>query len=122
MSLFKFFGEQDNKEHGGQLFWSEALGGLPFRGPHAPSLTRDEIESQVEVHHDYKVESFDLEDEKQRERYISIMTRVANGWYVLYKQIEVSPMKRVLEWTQRYGELAPGASARSANNGYSLSR
>jgi hypothetical protein len=122
VSLFKFFGEQDAKEHGGPLFWSEALGGLPYRGTHAPVLTRDELESQVEVHHDYKVEKFDLEDEEQQKRYINIMTRVVNGWYILHKNLEITPMQRVLEWSQRYGELAPGAAARSASNGYSLSR
>ena len=111
MSLFAHFGEQDSQEHGGRLFWSEALGGLPFRGPHAPTLSREELESQVEIHHDYHVEMFDLENEEQRARYVKIMTRVVNGWYQLHKSLEPTPTKRVLEWSQRYGELAPSARA-----------
>ena len=116
MSLFKFFGEQ-GEGHGGRLFWSVALGGLPFRGPQAPLLTRDEVEQLVEIHHDYHVQEFDLRDEEQRRHYIRVMERVVNGWYVLHKSMEPSPMTRILEWTQRYGELAPGAKAAAAAAG-----
>jgi hypothetical protein len=116
MSLYRFFGEQGG-EHNGRLFWSEALGGLPYRGPMAPNLTRDELETLVEVHHDYHVEEFDLKDQEQKAAYIKVMTRVVNGWYVLHKNLEPTPTTRVLEWSQRYGELSPAVRAALASGG-----
>src|SRR3990172_6415965 len=83
MSLLKHFGEQGN-EHNGRLFWSNALGNVPFRGPHAPTLTQDEIETQVGVNFDFHSEIFDLADPEQHKRFDWIMDRIINRWFCVH--------------------------------------
>jgi len=124
MSLFKHFGEQDNTEHGGRLFWSGALGGLPFRGPYAPTLNQDEVETQVSTSFDFKSDVFDLADEEQRKRYVWVMDRIVNRWFVLHhieRQLIAAEKRAIvyLEWSQRYGELNPAARA-ARSQGYVL--
>lgn len=117
MSLFKHFGEQ-GEEHGGQLFWSSHLP-VPFRGPAAPTLTRDEIETQVEVHWDFYCQEFDLGQEDDREKYRWVMERAVNGWFYVHFVERWRDRARktrliYLEWSQRYGQLSPQAqTARS---------
>jgi hypothetical protein len=124
MSLLKHFGEQSSDDHGGRLFWSQALGGLPFRGPFAPTLSQEEVETQVGVTFDFKSEVFDLSDETQRKRYVAVMDRIVNRWYVLHhieRQMIQAEKKAIvyLEWSQRYGELNPSARA-ARSQGYVL--
>ena len=124
MSLLKHFGEQGSDEHGGRLFWSQALDGLPFRGPFAPTLSQEEVETQVGVTFDFKSDVFDLSDEAQRKRYVGIMDRIVNRWYVLHhieRQLIPAEKKAIvyLEWSQRYGELNPAARA-ARSQGYVL--
>jgi hypothetical protein len=95
---------------------------LPFRGPAAPLLTRDELENMVEIHHDYHCETFDLTDPEQKARYVHVMTRVVNGWYIVHKSTEPTPTTRILEWSQRYGELSPSAKAAIGGRSYDVPR
>lgn len=124
MSLLKHFGEQNSEEHGGRLFWSQSLGGIPFRGPYAPTLSQDEVETQVEMAFDFKSDVFDLSDVEQKKRYIGVMDRIVNRWYVLHhieRQLIPAEKKAIvyLEWSQRYGELNPAARA-ARSQGYVL--
>jgi hypothetical protein len=121
MSLLKHFGEQGD-EHQGRLFWSDALGGLPFRGPFAPTLSQDEIETQVGVTFDFHAETFDLADEQQKQKYIWVMDRIVNRWFCLHHIerrliAEKNTTIVYLEWSQRYGELSPATRA-SRSQGY----
>jgi hypothetical protein len=124
-SLFKHFGEQGN-EHGGRLFWSGSLGNVPFRGAHAPTLTEDELQTQVGLSYDFNCDIFDLSDKDQRARYRWVMDRIVNRWFVLHKveRALVAAEKTVivyLEWSQRYGELSPSARA-ARSQGYVYSQ
>lgn len=116
MSLFKHFGEQGEEIHGGRLFWSEALGGLPFRGPFAPLLTREELERDVEIHWDFKHGMFDLSNKEEAEQYRVIMDHAVNKWYYIHcvERHWIEAEKKYIiyvEWSQRYGELSPTAKA-----------
>ena len=124
MSLWKHFGEQGNDQHGGQLFWSEALQGIPFRGNYAPLLTRDELERDVHIQSDFRFKHFKLWENEDAEYYQWVMDRAVNGWFVVYKRewhwVEQHQSHVVyVEWSQRYGELSPvaKASARSRAHG-----
>jgi hypothetical protein len=122
MSLFKHFGEQGD-EHGGRLYWSEALGGLPYRGPFAPTLTRDELERDVEVTWDFRNELFDLSVPEQAEKYRYVMDRSANKWFYIHvveRHWIESEKKYIIyvEWSQRYGELSPTAKAATRSRTY----
>lgn len=124
MSLLKHFGEQGNNEHGGRLFWSQAFNGLPFRGSYAPTLSQEEVETQVGTTFDFKSDVFDLTDKEQKQRYLWVMDRIVNQWFILH-HIErrlIPDEKRAivfLEWSQRYGELNPSARA-ARSQGYVL--
>jgi len=124
MSLLKHFGEQDPQDHGGRLFWSQALGGVPFRGPFAPTLSQEEVETQVGMTFDFKQEVFDLNDPDQKKRYAWVMDRIVNKWFVLHHiERALVPAEKTaivyLEWSQRYGELNPAARA-ARSQGYVL--
>jgi hypothetical protein len=106
MSLQQYFGEQGD-EHKGRLFWSNAIDGIPFRGTSVPLATQEELDTGVDTAADFHVEEFDLTKLEQREKYVWVMNRVANGWFTLYRELCPTPMTRVLEWLQRYHELSP---------------
>lgn len=113
MSIVKYVGEQSPASHGSPLFWP-GVGGFPFRGPTAPSLKESELDD-VQVVQDFHTGEFDLGDADAKSRYEQVMDRVVNGWYVCwYREVYRDPQtgKRVayVEWTQRYGQYAPGSS------------
>ena len=123
MSLFKHFGEQGD-EHRGNLFWSNALNGIPFRGPYAPTLNQEEIETQVNVTFDFKSDFFDMTKEVQLKKYQWVMDRIVNRWFMLHHvERHFLPAEKTvivyLEWSQRYGELNPAARA-ARSQGYAL--
>lgn len=104
--------------------WSEALNGLPFRGAHAPTLTREELERDVTVAWDFKFDSFDLTDPGDQERYRWVMDRAVNKWFYVHfvERHWIETEKKYIiyvEWSQRYGELSPvaKAGARSVTHG-----
>ena len=122
MGLLKHFGEQ-GEEHGGRLFWSSHLpGGVPFRGSSAPTLSRDEIETSVEVQWDFYCQEFNLSAEEDREKYRWVMERAVNGWFYVHYVHRARDRKTrarlfYVEWSQRYGQLTPQAlAARSYGN------
>jgi hypothetical protein len=112
MSLFKYFGEQDDRHHG-RLFWSNALDGLPIRGASSFLLKSDEVDSFVDIHWDFHCKEFDLFNEKDLEEYTYVMDRIVNGWFYLHHRdyIREPQSNRVryvyLEWSQRYGQVSP---------------
>lgn len=117
-SISKYVGEQ-SEDHRGQLFWPGAMG-LPVRGRGAPTLTQSEHD-EIEVQHDFHSEDFDLSDEKQKARYLGIMDRIVNGWYVLIYRSEPSRQAdgRILvlvEWSQRYGAIGPATMQRAVGS------
>lgn len=118
MSVMKYVGEQ-SADHSGQLFWPGAMG-LPVRSRGAPTLTQAEYDD-VEVTHDFHSEDFDLSNEEQRARYVGIMDRIVNGWYVLVYRTEPTrlPDGRLVvyvEWSQRYGVVGPQAQQRASGS------
>lgn len=116
MSLLKHFGEQGD-EHGGKLFWSSNLpNGIPFRGNAAPTLTRDEIETSVDVQWDFFCQEFDMANPDDLAKYRWVMERAVNGWFYVHfvdRWRDEGTRSRViyLEWSQRYGQLTPQALA-----------
>lgn len=119
MSLFKYFGEQDD-EHRGLLYW-EALPvvGLPLRNvPNAPLLNREELESSIEVSFDFRAREFDLFDKQQFDEFAKIMDKIVNGWYKLLHIHRATDQQtgRVryiyMEWVQRYAEASPSLKNR----------
>jgi hypothetical protein len=116
MSLMKYFGEQSD-DHLGHLFWSKALGGIPFRGQSAPILAGDEIMDKVEVHWDFKFHEFDLADEEDKKYYQYVMDRAVNQWFQIqhreHTKDETTGRIRFVyvEWAQPYGQLTPEAHA-----------
>lgn len=126
MSVTKYVGEQD-ADHGGNLFWPGAMG-FPMRGAQAPTLTQTEYEDQVEVHHDFHSEEFDLSDETQKAQYLGIMDRIVNGWYVRHyhepptRHPKTGKRVAYVEWSQRYGALSPSASRRTLTGGSSITK
>lgn len=102
------------------------MGGMPFRGPTAPLLKRDELIDHVQIHRDFRHKKFDLSDSEQDKQFEHVMDRCINGWYKLYYidrrwSEEKQNYIVYLEWSQQYGELAPTApiEARSQNNEFS---
>lgn len=113
MSLFKYFGEQNNEKHNGRLFWSNSLEGFPFRGSSGVLLKPHEIDQYVDIQWDFHCREFDLFNEEDKKNYIYVMDRIVNGWFYLHnkeyvKDKETNRVRYVfLEWSQRYGELSP---------------
>jgi len=124
MSLWKHFGEPgDDGKHGGHLFWSEALGGIPFRGSNAPLLTREELETQVNVVWDFKFDDFDLSLEDDRAQFQYVMDRAVNKWFYIHhieRHWYKDEKKYIIhvEWSQRYGELSPVAKTSLRSRSY----
>jgi hypothetical protein len=111
MSVMKYVDEQ-GPSHGGPLLWP-GYHGIPVRSSGMPALTEDEIDRQMEFHHDFHSREFDLSDPVQKAEYDDIMDRIVNGWYTLYYREppvrEPQTGKRLvyMEWFQRYGALNP---------------
>jgi hypothetical protein len=123
VSLFKYFGEQGDL-HGGRLFWSRNLP-VPFRGSHAPTLTNEELESQVDVQYDYRSEFFDFSKEDQKAKYDWVMDRIVNGLFThhfidRHVDHEKGVVTVYIEWSQRYAQLSPQAKA-ARSQGHVLS-
>ncbi len=119
-SLFKFFGEQHD-DHEGKLFWSKNLP-VPFRGPFAPTLTQQELESQVEVQYDFHKKFFDLTNEDDAKHYGWVMDRIVNGLFVHHvidRHVDhaAGRVTVYIEWSQRYAQLDPKAKA-ARSHGY----
>jgi hypothetical protein len=121
MSLMKHFGEQGDA-HQGNLFWSQALNGLPFRGGNAPILNQQELDTQVSVNFDFHSEFFDISQPEAHDKFNWVMDRIVNKWFCLHyierKVVAESKTTLIyLEWSQRYGELSPAARA-ARSQGY----
>lgn len=122
MSLLKYVGEQDD-EHNGKLNWPGFLG-MPVRGQ-VGLIKERELEESVEVAYDFHCDEFDLSDPEQRDRYVKIMDRIVNGWYVQrfcdnYID-EVTKKRKVwLEWCQQYGQINPRSQSAITNEGSSI--
>lgn len=118
MSLFKYFGEQNDSIHGGKLFWSEALGGLPIRGLRNSNFPfyQYELDNFFHVSWDFKFKEFDLSKQEDRDLYQYVMDRIVNRWFIqLHKEYVKDSSGKVqkiyLEWAQRYQELKKNADA-----------
>lgn len=104
---------EDAADGGGRLFWSAAdLIGCPVKADRPPLLREEELHERLEVENDFRAEEFDLGDAEQRARYVSIMDRVVNGWYVTHfvdRWRDPNTGRRMVyvEWSQRYGVIAP---------------
>jgi len=123
LSLFKFFGEQGDL-HGGRLFWSKNLP-VPFRGAFAPTLTQNELESEVDVQYDYHSEFFDLLDPEQKVKFDWVMDRIVNGLFTHHfvcrnVDHEKGRVTVYIEWSQKYAQLSPQARA-ARNQGHVIS-
>lgn len=96
------------EDHGGQLFWSQAAGNIPFRGE--PRLMRgDEAITKVQNVADFKCREFLLWDAVEREEFRVVMERAYAGWYAVTKRVdrwdETNHGYLVwLEWLQIYKE------------------
>lgn len=119
-SLFKYFGEQHAGQDGQKLFWQGGLS-APFRGPYAPTLTQEELDTKVEVQMDFHQQFFNLAIEKDATEYAWIMDRIVNGLFKLHyidRHVDHVAGKATvqLEWSQCYAQLSPRAKdARSTH-------
>lgn len=117
-SLHKYFEDRGGKEspHGDYLFWPGTRDGFPFRSsqPAAPLLQKSEYE-QIPLVCDFHSGRFQVAEPEQKKLYDTIMDRIANGWYMLYKRHEhldqtTGYLVIWLEWLQIYGEQARAKS------------
>ena len=104
------------------MFWSEALGGLPYRGTHAPIMKQEDLEN-IEVAWDWKFDTFDLSIQEHQDRYQYVMDRAVNKWFYIHHierhwLPETKTMIVYVEWSQRYGELSPTAKAAMRSRSY----
>lgn len=125
MGMLKYFGEQGDN-HGGPLFWSNTLNGLPFRGPNAPTLRQEDLDKgAVQVVKDFHGEFFDLTDVEQNKRYHWVMDRLVNGSFCHHfidRHVDHAAGKVTvyIEWSQRYGQLSPQAQGVSGSQSHAM--
>lgn len=82
-SLMKFSNRR-NTDNGDPLYWGRANeDGLPFRGPMAPLLRDEEMETRARKVADAKSGFFDVHVPEQKQAYLDIMECTYNGWYQL---------------------------------------
>jgi len=99
-----------NHERGNEYWDRSHIDGIPFRGHHAPVLREAEYEALAERVYDAKVDTFDMSDPEQRERYQTILDRAANKWYRVLacdRQFVESKLSWLvyLEWVEPYMEI-----------------
>lgn len=101
----KYYGEQHEKRHPGELVWPGYFG-LPLLGKPDTYPTREELNRAVPISfHRHKV--FDLSDSEDGEYYDWVRDRCENGWFVIrYEERHWDDNKKsmqvYLEWVQRY--------------------
>jgi hypothetical protein len=114
-SLMKYFDEQDDTTHPGQLGWPGTEGGYPVMGP--PSTLTDNEYQEIEHAAFYNFRVFDINDEKDRNEFIATMDRIQNGFFALVyidRLYEEAGRRKVwLEWNQIYG-VSPKMKDRDA--------
>lgn len=110
-SLVKYYQDRgpENGNGRGQYWWGRAdRDGLPFRGRAVPNYTEEEFEEKLVRTGDAKVNLFDVtEDGDQRQAYLTVVDRVANGWYVcLHREHHFvdGRMLVYIEWFERFVE------------------
>lgn len=101
------------------------MGGLPFRGQYAPTLTQEELESKVNVQYDYHSEFFDLSVPEQAERHQWIMDRVVNRLFIHHfidRHVDHAKGRVTvyIEWSQQYAQLSPRAKDARSGVSYEL--
>jgi hypothetical protein len=106
----KFRGEQDDR-HGGPLHWP-GINGIPVRGelPQGVPLSLEDVHRAAPFVSDFRCQTFDLRDEKQREDYRWVYDRICNGLFFEKKRIDTQPDDSgypvvYLEWTQMYYQI-----------------
>lgn len=84
-SLVKYARQAEPVKKGQQgTFWGRLQqDGLPFRGTADPMLRSDEAEEYLVRVAEAKNSTFDLSDEEQNKRYLLVLDRAANGWFVI---------------------------------------
>lgn len=108
-NLSKYFHVQQNS-FGEPLAWPGTLDGYPFAGTPPRHLKQEEYED-VPLRLNYCWDEFILP--RDRERYIEIKDRAANGWYLLRKEDgphydpESKTYRATLEWVEVYGVTPP---------------
>ena len=105
MSLVKYHGDKDGNGRG-NFWWGRAdKDGLPFRGRQIPNYKEEEFEDRLVIVGDAKAELFDVtEDNETRQRYLEVVDRIVNGWYVcLHREHHFSDGKMLvyIEWVER---------------------
>jgi hypothetical protein len=116
--MLKYFGEQSNDHHGGQLFWPGTAEGYPVRNNGGtPHIKQDEMDN-LELSFDFKRRVFKLWEEQDLEDYRLVMDRVTNKWYgkihlARHWDEEHNDEVVVLEWVQVYGEVPRNKRASS---------
>lgn len=58
--------------------------GMPFRGP-STLLKEDEYQTNTEQVNDAFAELFDLSNKEHKQKYVEILDRAANHWYLVLK-------------------------------------
>lgn len=112
-SLFKYFGEQHDGSDSQKLFWQGGLS-APFRGPYAPTLTQDELDTKVEVQMDFHQRFFNLTIKEEADEYSWVMDRIVNGLFKLHyidRHVDHTAGRTTVqvEWSQCYAQLSPRA-------------
>jgi len=116
----KYHGEQGER-YGGALQWPGA-NGYPFLGDSAPSLKQQEVEALPIVGKAYE-NSFDMNDETDREYYNWVRDRIRNGLFiqdhVQRRWDDDKPWPVIyLEWTQCFVMAPKQQQTNAGSNGH----
>lgn len=114
MALNQFFDEYEDRA-GNPLHWGRASAdGAPFRG-NPPLMSEHELDDRVVKVGEIHVDIFDINDQDQRQVYMSVLDRIASGWYRLVhlERFIFGTTCHYVEWEEFYCE--DGTPARLTN-------
>jgi hypothetical protein len=103
MSLFKYFGQQQDAD-GAKLWWPGGPDGYPFIGGQPPVTSQDEYED-LKLSGKMRANTFYLAKAEDLQTYVEVKDKIVNGWFIqLDRQPswdeETKGMRIYLEWVE----------------------
>ena len=115
-SLVHFMENRKNRPK--KIFFGRAgTDGIPFRGEQNPMLREAEFDARTVEVRDFRHKFFDIAIEEQAAEYQEVMSKIANGWFILRHQVFFvnNTTKHYVEWLERYREDGSLISAMPGN-------
>ena len=90
-----------------KVFFNRAgIDGIPFRGDAIPLMKEAEFEAKTVTVREFKHKFFDISNAEEAAEYDLVMSKIANGWFVLrYQSYFVNGSNRhYVEWLELFKE------------------